>query len=133
MPLGPFGAKNLGTTISPWVVTMEALLPFATDNFPQDPKPFPYLQHEDKYNFDINLIVDLKRELIIFLIISLGLTFRFINGDVSRNFKMWFNYFQLKTKHQQQSVAPTIGTCTGQLNNSWHTILSLAVILILEI
>ncbi|XP_026287584.1 fumarylacetoacetase [Frankliniella occidentalis] len=62
VPLGPFGAKNLGTTISPWVVTMEALMPFAVDNFPQDPKPFPYLQHDDKYNFDINLIVDIKPE-----------------------------------------------------------------------
>lgn len=41
---------------------MEALMPFVTDNFPQDPKPFPYLQHEDKYNFDINLIVDIKRK-----------------------------------------------------------------------
>lgn len=62
VPLGPFGAKNLGTTISPWVVTMEALAPFAVDNYPQDPKPFPYLQHEDKYNFNINLTVDIKPE-----------------------------------------------------------------------
>ena len=32
VPLGPFLAKNLGTTISPWVVTMDALMPFAVDN-----------------------------------------------------------------------------------------------------
>uniref|UniRef100_A0AAG5DE86 Fumarylacetoacetase n=1 Tax=Anopheles atroparvus TaxID=41427 RepID=A0AAG5DE86_ANOAO len=60
VPLGPFTAKNLGTTISPWVVPVAALEPFLVDNFPQDPKPFPYLQHEQKFNFDIKLEVDIK-------------------------------------------------------------------------
>ncbi|NP_001164364.1 fumarylacetoacetase [Nasonia vitripennis] len=60
VPLGPFGAKNLGTTISPWVVTMEALEPFKVANMEQDPKPFPYLQHANSCNFDIKLEVDLK-------------------------------------------------------------------------
>lgn len=62
VPLGPFLAKNFGTTISPWVVTMEALEPFKTANYPQDPEPFPYLKHEDDYNFDINLEVAIKRK-----------------------------------------------------------------------
>lgn len=62
MPLGPFLSKNLGTTISPWIVTMEALEPFLCDNVPQDPKPFPYLQHTDPYNYDIHLEVLLKRK-----------------------------------------------------------------------
>lgn len=62
MPLGPFTAKNMGTSISPWIVTVEALMPFVVDNFPQEPKPLPYLQHEKKFNFDINLEVDIKRE-----------------------------------------------------------------------
>lgn len=62
VPLGPFLAKNLGTSISPWVVTMEALEPFKVDNYPQDPSPLPYLIHKDKYNFDINLEVQIKRE-----------------------------------------------------------------------
>lgn len=35
VPLGPFLAKNLGTSISPWVVPMEALMPFAVDNYVQ--------------------------------------------------------------------------------------------------
>ena len=35
MPLGPFLGKNFGTTISPWVVTMEALKPFTVPNVPQ--------------------------------------------------------------------------------------------------
>merc|ERR1712115_280591 len=60
VPLGPFGAKNLGTSISPWVVTMEALKPFALPNYVQDPTPFPYLQHADPYTFDVNLEVAIK-------------------------------------------------------------------------
>ena len=61
VPLGPFLGKNFGTTISPWVVTMDALAPFAVDNVPQDPAPFPYLKHDDKYAFDINLAVSITR------------------------------------------------------------------------
>ncbi|XP_023187911.1 fumarylacetoacetase isoform X2 [Xiphophorus maculatus] len=60
VPLGPFLGKNFGTTISPWVVPMEALLPFAESNPLQDPQPLPYLQHEDGYTFNINLFVSLK-------------------------------------------------------------------------
>ncbi|XP_077293001.1 fumarylacetoacetate hydrolase [Arctopsyche grandis] len=59
-PLGPFTAKNLGTTISPWVVTMEALKQFIVPNMEQDPKPFDYLKHDDPYNFDIKLEIELK-------------------------------------------------------------------------
>jgi len=62
VPLGPFLGKNLGTSISPWIVTMEALSPYKVENYPQDPKPFPYLQHGDKYTFDIKLNVDIKPE-----------------------------------------------------------------------
>ncbi|XP_055534788.1 fumarylacetoacetase [Wyeomyia smithii] len=60
VPLGPFTAKNLGTTISPWVVPVAALEPFKVDNFPQEPEPFAYLNHKQKFNFDIKLEVDIK-------------------------------------------------------------------------
>lgn len=53
--LGPFLSKNFATTISPWVVTMEALEKFKTDNVKQDPSPLNYLMHDIKYNFDISL------------------------------------------------------------------------------
>eukprot|EP00041_Stephanoeca_diplocostata_P023493 m.578493 g.578493 ORF g.578493 m.578493 type:complete len:419 (-) comp22306_c1_seq16:2102-3358(-) len=55
VPLGPFLAKNFASTVSPWVVTMEALESFTVPNHPQDPAPLPYLKHDDAYNFDINL------------------------------------------------------------------------------
>lgn len=62
VPLGPFLAKSFGTTISPWIVTMDALTPFKVANTKQDPLPLEYLQHNDPYNFDINLTVAIKRE-----------------------------------------------------------------------
>uniref|UniRef100_A0A8C7W5P1 Fumarylacetoacetase n=1 Tax=Oncorhynchus mykiss TaxID=8022 RepID=A0A8C7W5P1_ONCMY len=62
VPLGPFLGKNFGTTISPWVVPMEALLPFAEPNTVQDPKPLPYLCHDDAFTFNINLFVSVKGE-----------------------------------------------------------------------
>ncbi|EZA52348.1 hypothetical protein DMN91_007249 [Ooceraea biroi] len=60
VPLGPFGSKNLGTSISPWVVTMEALEHFKVPDTVQDPTPFPYLQHKESGSFDIKLEVDIK-------------------------------------------------------------------------
>ncbi|XP_044294745.1 fumarylacetoacetase [Varanus komodoensis] len=60
VPLGPFLGKSFGTTISPWVVTMEALMPFALPNPIQNPKPLPYLCDDQPYTFDINLFVAIK-------------------------------------------------------------------------
>ncbi|XP_063170022.1 fumarylacetoacetase [Candoia aspera] len=60
VPLGPFLGKSFGTTISPWVVTMEALMPFVLPNPIQDPKPLPYLCDDQPYTFDINLFVAIK-------------------------------------------------------------------------
>uniref|UniRef100_A0A8C2JC58 Fumarylacetoacetase n=1 Tax=Cyprinus carpio TaxID=7962 RepID=A0A8C2JC58_CYPCA len=62
VPLGPFLGKNFGTTISPWVVPMEALMPFVEPNPVQDPVPLPYLRHDDPYTFNINLFVAVKGE-----------------------------------------------------------------------
>lgn len=59
-PLGPFLAKSFATTISPWIVTMDALEPFKVDSPEQDPKPFEYLQQEGKNSYDINLEASIK-------------------------------------------------------------------------
>lgn len=53
--LGPFLSKNFVTTISPWIVTMEALNEFKVDNCKQNPTPLKYLLHDTKFNFDIHL------------------------------------------------------------------------------
>uniref|UniRef100_A0A6I8QWA6 Fumarylacetoacetase n=1 Tax=Xenopus tropicalis TaxID=8364 RepID=A0A6I8QWA6_XENTR len=60
VPLGPFLSKNFSTTISPWVVPMEALMPFVLPNTVQDPLPLPYLRDNTNYTFDINLCVCLQ-------------------------------------------------------------------------
>jgi len=62
IPLGPFLSKNFATSISPWIITMDALEPFRTKGPKQDPAPFPYLQLKGKQNFDINLEVAIKPE-----------------------------------------------------------------------
>ena len=62
VPLGPFLGKNFASTISPWIVTLDALEPFRVDNPKQDPQPLPYLQHEGKGSFDINLQVGIQPE-----------------------------------------------------------------------
>ncbi|WP_281335917.1 fumarylacetoacetase [Flavobacterium eburneipallidum] len=61
-PLGPFLAKNFATSISPWIITMDALEPFRTKGPKQDPAPFPYLQQKGKHNFDISLEVGIQPE-----------------------------------------------------------------------
>lgn len=60
VPLGPFLGKNFHTSISPWVVTLEALEPFRTIGPTQKPKPLSYLKSEEASAFDINLEVFIK-------------------------------------------------------------------------
>ncbi|MCI0464107.1 MAG: fumarylacetoacetase [Gemmataceae bacterium] len=62
VPLGPFLAKNFGTSISPWVVTMEALRPFRVPGPVQDPPPLEYLRTSGDWAFDIQLEVWLQGE-----------------------------------------------------------------------
>ena len=60
VPLGPFLGKNFASSVSPWVVTMDALEPFRTQSPEQDPEVFPYLHIDGNRNFDINLEVAIQ-------------------------------------------------------------------------
>jgi fumarylacetoacetase len=60
VPLGPFLAKNFASTISAWIVTMEALEPFRTKGYIQEPKLLPYLHYEGDKNLDIQLQVAIQ-------------------------------------------------------------------------
>ncbi|MBK6894454.1 MAG: fumarylacetoacetase [Flavobacteriales bacterium] len=55
VPLGPFLGKNFGSSMSPWVVTLDALEPFRTATPKQDPMPLPYLRTSGEHSFDIAL------------------------------------------------------------------------------
>ncbi|CAN5390088.1 fumarylacetoacetase [soil metagenome] len=57
VPLGPFLGKNFGSTISPWVVTLDALEPFRSEGPEQIPHVLPYLAFDGKQNFDVQLEV----------------------------------------------------------------------------
>jgi fumarylacetoacetase len=60
VPLGPFQAKAFATSISPWIVTREALEPFRVHGPAQDPVPLPYLQQAQPNNYDMALDVALR-------------------------------------------------------------------------
>uniref|UniRef100_T1KL04 Fumarylacetoacetase n=1 Tax=Tetranychus urticae TaxID=32264 RepID=T1KL04_TETUR len=93
VPLGPFLSKNFGTTISPWIVTTEALKPFRTTPFKQDPEPLDYLKDKNDFSLDINLTVDLKPA----------------NGQPTTITKTNFNYMYWTIK--QQLAHHTITGC----------------------
>lgn len=62
VPLGPFLGKNFASSMSPWVVTMEALAPFRVKGPQQDPSVLPYLQYSGDKNIDIQLEVSILPE-----------------------------------------------------------------------
>jgi fumarylacetoacetase len=62
VPLGPFLAKNFCSTVSPWVVTLEALAPFRVAGEVQEPAVLPYLQFNGNKNLDINLSVSIATD-----------------------------------------------------------------------
>lgn len=62
VPLGPFLSKNFCTSISPWVVPMEALENFKCDNQVQEPEPLSYLKCNQRWNYDINLSVEISTD-----------------------------------------------------------------------
>lgn len=62
VPLGPFLAKNFASSISPWIVTLDALEPFKVQGPEQDPKPLPYLNYKGKKSYDIALEVGILPE-----------------------------------------------------------------------
>ena len=62
VPLGPFLAKNFASSISPWIVTLDALEPFRLPGPIQEPEVLPYLKYQGNKHIDINLEVAIKTE-----------------------------------------------------------------------
>jgi fumarylacetoacetase len=62
VPLGPFQAKAFATSISPWIVTRDALEPFRVHGPAQEPVPLPYLRQVQPNNYDLELDVGLRAE-----------------------------------------------------------------------
>ena len=94
VPLGPFLGKNFASTISPWIVTMDALEPFRCESPKQDLSPLPYLKQKTTNNsFDIKLRATLETE----------------NGDLNELCKTNFKY--LYWSMEQQLAHHSVNGC----------------------
>jgi fumarylacetoacetase len=62
VPLGPFLGKNFMSSVSPWIVTTSALLPYKTKGPTQDVPVLPYLKFEGEGSYDIELEIELQPE-----------------------------------------------------------------------
>ncbi|MBU3659582.1 MAG: fumarylacetoacetase [Flavobacteriales bacterium] len=62
VPLGPFLAKNFASSMSAWIVTLDALQPYAVETPTQEPKVLSYLEFEGKKSYDIHLQVAIQPE-----------------------------------------------------------------------
>lgn len=121
VPLGPFLAKNFASTVSPWLVTMEALAPFKVPQPIQEPKVLPYLQSsENNNNIDIHLQVAIQPEIGAEKVVS------------NSNFKyMYWSMNQQLTHHASNGCNIQIGdmyasgTISGPTEDSYGSMLEL--------
>jgi len=121
VPLGPFLAKNFASSISPWIVTMDALEPFKVSGPEQTPKVLPYLEYKGERNYDIGLQVAIKTE----------------SGQESvvsnSNFKyMYWNMAQQLAHHTMNGCNINVGdmmgsgTISGKSKDSYGSMLELS-------
>jgi len=121
VPLGPFLGKSFASSMSPWVVTLEALDLFRIDGPEQNPKVLPYLQYKGLKNYDINLEVAIQPENSKESIVS------------SSNFKyMYWNMSQQLVHHTINGCNLNIGdlmasgTISGKEKGSYGSMLELS-------
>ena len=121
VPLGPFLAKNFASSISCWIVTLDALQPFAVESPEQDPAVLSYLAFEGKKSYDIQLEVGLTPE---------NATEKIISNS---NFKyMYWNMSQQLAHHTVNGCNVRCGdlmgsgTISGSTPDSFGSMLELA-------
>ncbi|MEP5341918.1 MAG: fumarylacetoacetase [Algibacter sp.] len=121
IPLGPFLAKNFASSISPWIVTMEALEPFRVQGPEQEPNVLPYLEYDGQKNYDIKLEVAIQPENATETTIS------------NSNFKyMYWNMVQQLAHHTMNGCNLSVGdmmgsgTISGKSPDSYGSMLELA-------
>ncbi|MEC8832648.1 MAG: fumarylacetoacetase [Bacteroidota bacterium] len=121
VPLGPFLAKNFASSISPWIVTLDALEPFKVKGPEQDPPVLPYLQYDGNKNYEIHLEVYIQPE----------------NGQETRvcrsNFRyMYWNMSQQLAHHTVNGCDINVGdfyasgTISGKEPSSFGSMLELS-------
>jgi fumarylacetoacetase len=120
VPLGPFLGKNFGSTISPWIVTLDALEPFRINGPAQNPSVLPYLTYQGEKNFDISLEVSMISAQEERLVVSRS------------NFKYMYWNMSQQLAHQtingcniQVGDVYASGTISGPLPDSYGSLLEL--------
>ena len=121
VPLGPFLAKNFASTLSPWIVTLEALEPFRVKSPVQDPEVLPYLKYDGARSYDISLGVDIET--------TSGITERVCNS----NFRyMYWTMVQQLAHHTVNGCNLQVGdlcasgTISGPTADSYGSMLELS-------
>ena len=121
VPLGPFLAKNFASSISPWIVTLDALEQFKQAGPEQDPEVFPYLKYTGPKNYDIKLEVSIKPDGTEAMTVSRS------------NFKyMYWNICQQLAHHTVNGCNIEVGdmyasgTISGPMADSYGSMLELA-------
>lgn len=121
IPLGPFLAKNFGSSMSPWIVTMEALAPFKLQGPDQEPEVLPYLKCDGLKNYDIKLEVAIQPENCTETVVS------------KSNFKyMYWNMSQQLAHHTINGCNVKVGdlmasgTISGKDDTSYGSMLELS-------
>ncbi len=114
-------AKSFASSISPWIVTLDALEPFRTEGPKQEPKPFPYLQFKGNKSFDINLEAAIQPKGAKETVVS------------NTNFKhMYWNMAQQLTHHTSNGCPVNSGdmmgsgTISGPTEDSFGSMLELS-------
>ena len=102
VPLGPFLGKSFASTISPWIVTLDALEPFRVASPKQDPEPLPYLRQTGNRSYDIQLQMFIQPENSIETMVS------------NSNFKyMYWTMVQQLTHHTSNGCNVITGDMMG--------------------
>lgn len=121
VPLGPFLGKSFASSISPWIVTLDALEEFKVEGPQQTPDVLPYLQYDGLRNYDINLEVSIQPENSIESIVC------------KSNFKyMYWNMVQQLAHHTINGCNINIGdimasgTISGKDKGSYGSMLELS-------
>ena len=120
VPLGPFLGKSFASSISPWIVTLDALEPFRVKGPIQEPAVLPYLEFDGNKNFDIQLDVTIE-------------TSDFVKKVCTSNFKyMYWNMAQQLSHHTVNGCninagdMMASGTISGPTSSSFGSMLELS-------
>ena len=121
VPLGPFLGKNFASSISPWIVTLDALEPFRVSSPKQDPEPLEYLKSSKDKSFDINLEVAIKPQDSVETVVC------------KSNFKYMYWNMSQQLAHHTVNGCPVkagdmmgSGTISGSKPNSYGSMLELS-------